>query len=142
MTKVGRKVGYAERRANPLAIFFNVLEGKAFAWVLLIPSLLLVSLFIFYPLYRGIRLSFSEYQLLKGPESRFNGLENFRILINDPDVIDWYNYTKVLTALYDKDNVNNLRVCHGGDITMWSNCFAPYTYPNGNVYVGLFITVL
>jgi hypothetical protein len=28
--------------------------------------------------------------------------------INDPDVIDWYNYTKVLTALYDKDNVNNL----------------------------------
>ena len=99
MMKVGRKVGYAERRANPLAKYFNVLEGKAFAWVLLIPSLLLVSLFIFYPLYRGIRLSFSEYQLLKGPESRFNGLENFRILINDPDVINATKNTIIYTVI-------------------------------------------
>ena len=60
MSKVGRKVGYAERRANPLARFLNVLEGKAFAWVLLVPSLALVSLFIVYPLYRGILLSISE----------------------------------------------------------------------------------
>jgi hypothetical protein len=28
--------------------------------------------------------------------------------INNSDVIDWYNYTKILSALYDKDNVNNL----------------------------------
>jgi multiple sugar transport system permease protein len=86
MLKAGRKVGYAERRANPLARFFNVLEGKAFAWVLLVPSLLLVALFIVYPLYRGIRLSFSELELLKGPDTKFIGLENFRTVLHDPDV--------------------------------------------------------
>ena len=77
MSKVGRKVGYAERRANPLARFLNVLEGKAFAWVLLIPSLALVTLFIVYPLYRGLRLSLSELKLLKSPDAKFIGLENF-----------------------------------------------------------------
>jgi multiple sugar transport system permease protein len=86
MSKVGRKVGYAERRANPLARFLNVLEGKAFAWVLLIPSLALVTLFIVYPLYRGIRLSLSELKLLKSPDAKFIGLENFRTLLSDPEV--------------------------------------------------------
>ena len=74
MSKVGRKVGYAERRANPLARFLNVLEGKAFAWVLVVTSLALVSLFIVYPLYRGIRLSLSELKLLKSPDAKFIGL--------------------------------------------------------------------
>ena len=86
MSKVGRKVGYAERRANPLARFLNVLEGKAFAWVLLIPSLALVTLFIVYPLYRGLRLSLSELKLLKSPDAKFIGLENFRKLLADPEV--------------------------------------------------------
>lgn len=53
---------------------------------MLVPSLLLVALFIVYPLYRGIRLSFSELELLKGPDAKFIGLENFRTVLSDPDV--------------------------------------------------------
>jgi len=45
----------------------------------------------------------------------------------------------ISTASTSIDNaVTNLRVCHGSDMTKWSNCFAPYTYPNGNIYVGEF----
>lgn len=86
MIKIGSKVGYSERRANPLARYLNILEGKAFAWILLIPSLLLVSLFIIYPLYRGISLSLSELELLKGPDAKFIGIDNFRTLLHDPAV--------------------------------------------------------
>ena len=45
----------------------------------------------------------------------------------------------ISTASTPIDNtVTNLRVCHGSDMTKWSNCFAPYTYSSGNTYVGEF----
>ena len=64
----------------------RVLEGPNFPWVLLVPSLLLVLVFIVYPLYRGIVLSFSQNRLLEGPQSTFIGLENFRMMLEDPQV--------------------------------------------------------
>lgn len=68
---------------GPLRGFKAVMEGKYFAWILLVPSLLLVTAFIFYPLYRGIYLSFTRTVLLEGPDSTFIGLENFRQMFKD-----------------------------------------------------------
>jgi hypothetical protein len=32
--------------------------------------------------------------------------------------------------------VTNLRVCHGSEMTKWSNCFAPFSTPSGVTFVG------
>lgn len=90
---------FADKRVNPLAKYFSILEGKAFAWILLVPSLTLVSFFIVYPLYRGIRLSFSEYKLLDGKNPEFNALDNYSILIRDPDVLNAARITLIYTVL-------------------------------------------
>ncbi len=71
------------RTGGPLRGFKAIMEGKYFAWILLVPSLLLVVAFIFYPLYRGIYLSFTRTVLLEGPDSTFIGLENFRQMFKD-----------------------------------------------------------
>ena len=71
------------RSKKPSRGLASILEGKYFAWVLLVPSLLLVTAFIFYPLYRGIYLSFTRTVLLEGPDSTFIGLENFRQMFQD-----------------------------------------------------------
>jgi multiple sugar transport system permease protein len=68
----------------PLRGFKSILEGKYFAWILLVPSLVLVVAFIFYPVYRGVYLSFTRTVLLEGPGSTFIGLENFRQMFQDP----------------------------------------------------------
>ena len=68
----------------PLRKFKATLEGKYFAWILLVPSLFMVVAFIFYPLYRGIYLSFTRTILLEGSGSTFIGLENFRQMLKDP----------------------------------------------------------
>ena len=70
-------------RKSPNRGLHSILEGKYFAWVLLVPSLVLVVTFIFYPLYRGIYLSFTRTVLLEGPDSTFIGLENFRQMFKD-----------------------------------------------------------
>lgn len=68
---------------SPVRGFKSILEGKYFAWILLVPSFILVTAFIFYPLYRGIYLSFTRTVLLEGPGSTFIGLENFRRMFSD-----------------------------------------------------------
>lgn len=68
----------------PLHRFKSILEGRYFAWILLVPSLLMVVAFIFYPLYRGIYLSLTRTVLLEGLGSTFIGLENFRAMARDP----------------------------------------------------------
>jgi multiple sugar transport system permease protein len=67
----------------PVRKFKGIIEGKYFAWVLLVPSLVLVVAFIFYPIYRGVYLSFTRTVLLEGPGSTFIGLENFRQMFRD-----------------------------------------------------------
>lgn len=77
--------------------FSNLLEGKYFAWYLLAPSLLMVTFFIFYPLYRGLSLSLTKTILIEGPESTYIGLSNFRTLIKDP--VFWSATKHTLTYL-------------------------------------------
>jgi multiple sugar transport system permease protein len=69
---------------NKASRFVSILEGRHFAWVLLAPSLIMVLAFIFYPVYRGIYLSFTRTILLEGPGSTFVGIENFRRMLDDP----------------------------------------------------------
>ncbi len=68
---------------GPFRSLANALEGKYFAWILLVPSLLVVTFFIFYPLYRGIYLSFTRTILLEGLDSTFIGLSNFKKMFGD-----------------------------------------------------------
>jgi multiple sugar transport system permease protein len=69
---------------GPFLKLANALEGKYFAWILLVPSLFMVTFFIFYPVYRGIYLSFTRTKLLEGPGSTFIGLSNFKEMLGDP----------------------------------------------------------
>ncbi|MDF2719117.1 MAG: transporter permease [Paenibacillus sp.] len=54
----------------------------AFAWLLLLPSLLFLFLFTFYPIAKTIRLSFYQADLAS-PEPIFVGLDNYSGLLAD-----------------------------------------------------------
>ena len=53
------------RWLNPLPIIGMISETRYWAYLMLIPGILLISVVIFYPVISGIRLSFHEYKLLR-----------------------------------------------------------------------------
>ena len=55
------------------------------------PGLILASLFIIYPMLLTLRLSVSDYQIVRG-EYTFVGLDNFKELFNDPQYRLLYAY--------------------------------------------------
>jgi trehalose/maltose transport system permease protein len=55
------------------------------AWLLLLPTLLVIALIAIYPLVQTVYLSFTNARLASVQETRFVGLENYRFLIEDPD---------------------------------------------------------
>lgn len=58
------------------------LGNNGFAWLLLLPSLAILALFTFYPIFLTLRLSFFQADLAT-PEPIFAGLDNFRRLAED-----------------------------------------------------------
>src|SRR5690606_6039013 len=56
---------------------------ERFAWALVLPSLLVVAIVAFYPLYRTFRLSFTNARLGSLEEPRWLGLLNYEYLFND-----------------------------------------------------------
>lgn len=58
------------------------LRRNGFAWLLLLPSLLFLLLFTFYPIILTLRLSLFQADLAT-PEPVFTGLDNFRTLFQD-----------------------------------------------------------
>lgn len=54
------------------------------AFGLLLPTALLLFVFIAYPLINTVVLAFRDYKLTSAGEARFNGLENFRAIVEDP----------------------------------------------------------
>lgn len=58
----------------------EALEGILFA----LPYLLAFGIFLFYPLLKGLYMSFYDWNALFPSESEFIGLENYRVLLNDP----------------------------------------------------------
>lgn len=61
---------------------YNLWKTNAFAWLLLLPSLLFLFLFTFYPIAKTIRLSFYQADLAT-PEPTFIGLDNYAYLLED-----------------------------------------------------------
>lgn len=55
------------------------------AWFFLLPGLILLSVFVFYPIIFSIPLAFTNYSVIG--ETKFIGLDNFRRAFKDPDFI-------------------------------------------------------
>ena len=53
------------RWLNPLPVIGIISETRYWAYLMLIPGIILISVVIFYPVLSGIRLSFHEYKLLR-----------------------------------------------------------------------------
>ncbi len=60
------------------------LRSNTLGYVFVIPTLLIILLFIGFPMARGINDSFRDIDLTSGREIRYIGLENFRNLFDDP----------------------------------------------------------
>ncbi len=50
----------------------------------LLPALVMISIFIYYPIIRTANLSFQNFKLTDQSNIYYNGLENFRVIFNDP----------------------------------------------------------
>lgn len=70
---------------NPFSLIGRISETKYWAYLMILPGLLLVSVVIFYPVISGIWLSFHKYNLLRPKAGQpWVGLEQYQALINDP----------------------------------------------------------
>ena len=70
---------------NPFSLIGRISETKYWAYLMILPGLLLVSVVIFYPVVSGIWLSFHKYNLLRPKAGQlWIGLEQYQELINDP----------------------------------------------------------
>ncbi len=69
----------ARKPRNPIAA-----EDAIAGWVFLAPALIVLTVFIFWPIAQVFWVSFHEWSLIE-PERPFRGLDNYRTLFNDPD---------------------------------------------------------
>ncbi|MDR2403978.1 MAG: sugar ABC transporter permease [Spirochaetaceae bacterium] len=65
------------------------LPGKAgrrsYIWMFL-PAMVVLALFIYFPVVRGILTAFMRYSVLDLSKTRFNGLDNFVAIITNPNI--------------------------------------------------------
>ncbi|MGG3950338.1 carbohydrate ABC transporter permease [Geobacillus thermodenitrificans] len=73
-----------ETKPTPQPIF-NISKHGMFILLCLLPALLLVSIFIYYPLCKGMIMAFQNYSLFDLTNIRFIGLQNFKSVIVNPD---------------------------------------------------------
>lgn len=84
--KVGAASQTRDRSTSSNAIV-SLIEGHLWAYLLLIPSLILVAAVVVYPVINGIWLSFHEYRLNRPALGRpWIGLEHYRDMASDPIV--------------------------------------------------------
>jgi multiple sugar transport system permease protein len=77
----------ARDRSTSSNAIVSLIEGRAWAYLLLIPSLILVAAVVVYPVINGIWLSFHEYRLNRPALGRpWIGLDHYRDMIDDPVV--------------------------------------------------------
>lgn len=70
---------------NPFPLIGRISETKYWAYLMILPGLLLVSVVIFYPVISGILLSFHEYNLLRPKAGQpWVGLQQYQELMDDP----------------------------------------------------------
>ncbi len=68
---------------NPFALLSNLSEGRYWAYILILPSLLLVMAVILYPVASGIALSLQRVQLNRPDRTGFIGLKHYADLLED-----------------------------------------------------------
>ena len=74
------------RSLNPLTWLGELSESRYWAYLLLLPSLLLVVAVIVYPVFYGVYLSFQQFNLLRaGLGMKFVGLQQYTELFADDD---------------------------------------------------------
>jgi multiple sugar transport system permease protein len=74
-----------DERSHSLDFLTPITEGKYWAYLLLIPSLILVAAVVVYPVLNGIWLSFHEYRLNRPALGRpWIGLDHYRDMMDDP----------------------------------------------------------
>lgn len=67
------------RSRNPIAV-----EDAIAGWVFVAPALIVLGLFIFWPIAQAFWLSFHEWSVIR-PEKPFVGLDNYRDFFENPD---------------------------------------------------------
>src|SRR5213080_3758613 len=60
-------------------------RGDPIGYLFIAPAILLYLLFNAYPIVRGVTMSFEHYLWTDPNHIYFNGLNNFRSLVSDPD---------------------------------------------------------
>jgi trehalose/maltose transport system permease protein len=67
------------------------------AWLLVLPTLLVVAVLAFYPLFETFRLSFTNKRLASTRAVRYVGFDNYRTLFEDSLFVDAIKHTVVFT---------------------------------------------
>lgn len=77
----------AQRRTSAFDLVAAVTEGRYWAYLLLIPSLILVAAVVVYPVIDGVLLSFRQYRLNRPAlGTPWIGLDHYRHMASDPIV--------------------------------------------------------
>lgn len=71
-------------RVNPLSWLGRLSESRGWAWFLLLPTMVLLTLIVVYPTIYGIALSFQDVRLLRPDAGGFVGLRHYQDMLNDP----------------------------------------------------------
>ena len=75
----------ADRKARPSNAIYSLIEGRYWAYLLIIPSMILVAAVVVYPVISGVLLSFREYRLNRPAlGTPWIGLEHYRKMLSDP----------------------------------------------------------
>jgi len=77
----------ASRPATTTNRVLALIEGRYWAYLLIVPSLVLVAAVVVYPVISGVLLSFREYRLNRPAlGTPWIGLEHYRDMLSDPTV--------------------------------------------------------
>ena len=75
---------------NPFPLIGKISETRYWAYLMILPGLLLISVVVFYPVINGIRLSFHSYNLLRLNQGQpFVGFEQYQKLLDGPYLLDF-----------------------------------------------------
>ncbi|RAO98841.1 sugar ABC transporter permease [Petrotoga sp. 9PW.55.5.1] len=74
-------------------------KEAVFGWKLVSPAVILIGVFILYPVLYNIYLSFFEVSLTPGQSNKFVGLENYRRLLTDPTFWNSFGITLLFVAI-------------------------------------------
>jgi multiple sugar transport system permease protein len=72
------------RKGNPFGRALR--QEERTAWLFILPALVALLLFVFYPMVKAFLISFQNYNMVGGTRS-FNGIDNYRTLMNDSEFL-------------------------------------------------------